>query len=76
MTNEQITDLLKSTQKLWIKWKDVPLDLYHNGPEWDEILKEECRIREAFPQDESRVAPVVWFFIEELQSRAEERNKK
>lgn len=76
MSNKDVNTLLRECQMLWKKWKDVPLDLYHNGPEWDEILKEASRILEAFPLDEDRVWPIVRFFIEELQSRAEERNKK
>lgn len=71
MTNQEVTSLLRDVQKLWQKWRDVPLEFFGDADKWDEILYEANRIL-ADHGSTDHVYNVVGFFVDELHERSRE----
>ena len=86
MSNEEVTEILKSAQLFWIKWRDCVPDLESDS--WDLILQEVNEILKKYGNrkvyrelngriglaEEPAAGPVMFYFLDLLQERAKENH--
>ena len=88
MTNKDVSKILKDAQKFWTKWRDnVPP---RDSDQWDILLSEADAITARYGthlvrkwegpvptmEEEPVAAPIVNWFIDELEARERERYGK
>lgn len=88
MTNKDVSKILKDVQKFWTKWRDpVPP---RDSDQWDVLLGEADAIKARYGthlvrkwegpvptmEEEPVAAPIVNWFMDELEARERERYGK
>ena len=88
MTNKVVSKILKDAQKFWTKWRDnVPP---RDSDQWDILLSEADAIKARYGthlvrkwegpaptmEEEPVAAPIVNWFMDELEARERERYEK
>lgn len=88
MTNKDVSKILKDVQKFWTKWRDpVPP---RDSDQWDVLLGEADAIKARYGthlvrkwegpvptmEEEQVAAPIVNWFMDELEARERERYGK
>ena len=86
--NGEIATILTQLQKFWIKWRDRVSD--KDFDEWDEIMRDASKIMEfngvhmvrkwegSLPtmEEEAVTAPLVNWFLDQLEARSRKGQKK
>lgn len=86
MSNGEVTEILKSAQLFWIKWRDSVPDLKSDS--WDLILQEVNEILKKYGNrkvyremngiiklvEEPAAGPIIFYFLDLLHERAGEKS--